>query len=52
MGGGDCLHRQATIFLNGGGDRGDELRSPHVFFWIQMRMSAVDSPAFTFLIMA
>jgi hypothetical protein len=36
MGGGDRLHRQATIFLDGGSDRGDQFRSSHCLLRIQM----------------
>jgi hypothetical protein len=36
MGSSDLLHGQAAIFFNDGGHRGDELRSPHVFFRIEM----------------
>jgi hypothetical protein len=52
MGGGDRLHRQAAIFLNGGGDRGDQLRSSHCLLRIEMAQVGGGFPGFTFLIMA
>jgi hypothetical protein len=52
MGGGDRLHRQAMIFLDGGGDRGGQFRTSHGLLQIEVGMSAVDSPAFTFFMMA
>jgi hypothetical protein len=49
---GGCNHSQVAIFLNGGSDRGDEVRSPDNFFLMRMRMSAVDLPALTFFMIA
>jgi hypothetical protein len=33
---GGCNHSQVAIFLNGGCDRGDEVRSPDYFFGIEI----------------
>ncbi len=43
---------QAAIVCDGGGNRGDEIQSPAFFWGLRWHMSAVDSLAFTFLMMA
>ncbi len=36
MGGSDCLYRQVAIFLDGSGDRDDEVQSPDSFLFIEI----------------